>query len=253
VDHGTVRVEEPAPSRDHTERLLEFLGASVSREGTAVSLAAPVQLSARSWRVPADPSAVAFFIAAATLVEGSEIVIEEVDLNPTRTGALAVFERMGARISRRPIVSDGPEPVGDLEIAHAPLRATAVEAHEVPSLIDEIPILAVCAALARGATRFLGIGELRHKESDRIESTAALLTALGVQVETGPDWLIVHGSGSLKGGEVRSHGDHRIAMSAMVAGLVSRTPLELDDASMIETSDPEFRANLARLTGSSAP
>ena len=125
-----------------------------------------------------------------------------------------------------------------------------VEAEEVPSLLDEVPILAVTAALARGVTRFEGIGELRHKESDRIESVAALLSALGVEIETGPDWLAVHGSGSLAGGAVRSYGDHRIAMSALIAGLVSESPVDLDDAGMIETSDPQFHANLARLTGS---
>jgi 3-phosphoshikimate 1-carboxyvinyltransferase len=249
VDRGMVSVEEPAPSRDHTERLLRFLGVPVSCEGSIVSLQAPAHLTARSWRVPGDPSAAAFLVAAATLVEGSEIVIEEVDLNPTRTGALAVFERMGAKIGRRLSPSAGPEPYGDLAVAHAPLQATVVEAHEVPSLIDEIPILAVSAALARGNTEFRGVGELRHKESDRIESVASLLQALGVKVETGPDWLIVHGGGTLAGGRVQSQGDHRIAMSAIVAGLVSSSPVELDDASMIETSDPQFHDNLARLTG----
>jgi len=250
VDEGTVRVAEPMKTRDHTERLLEFLGASVTREDEVVALVAPTRLRARSWRVPADPSAAAFFVAAATLVEGSEIVLEEVDFNPTRTGALAVLERMGAQITRRPGSAPGPEPCGDLEVVHAPLRATVVEAHEVPSLLDEIPILAVCAALARGTTRFEGIGDLRHKESDRIESVAALLTALGVEVETGDDWLAVQGSGSLAGGKVRSHGDHRIAMSALVAGLVSESPVELDEVAMIETSDPHFLENLARLTRS---
>ena len=250
VDRGTVRIVEPVPSRDHTERLLEFLGAPVAREDSEVVMTAPSTLRARSWRVPGDPSAAAFFIAAATLVEGSEIVIEEVDLNPTRAGALAVFDRMGARITRRAAGSAGPEPFGDLEVCHAPLRATVVEAEEVPSLLDEVPILAVTAALARGVTRFEGIGELRHKESDRIESVAALLSALGVEIETGPDWLAVHGSGSLAGGAVRSYGDHRIAMSALIAGLVSESPVDLDDAGMIETSDPQFHANLARLTGS---
>jgi 3-phosphoshikimate 1-carboxyvinyltransferase len=254
VDHGIVGVEEPAPSRDHTERLLEFLGVPVEREGGIVSLRGASSPVARSWRVPGDSSAAAFFVTAATLVEGSEIVIEEVGLNPTRTGALDVLGRMGARITRHPSRSAGPEPVGELKVEHARLRATVVEAPEVPGLIDEIPILAVAAALAEGTTEFRGVGELRLKESDRIASTAALLSALGVEVEVGLDWLAVHGVESLAGGSVRAQADHRIAMSALVAGLVTRAPVEVDDLRMIETSDPHFLSNLAALTtGREAP
>lgn len=245
---GALELDEPVPSRDHTERLLQFLGATCERRGARIRLVAPVELSARSFRVPGDPSAAAFFAVAATIVPGSHIRIENVGTNPTRTGALAVLSRMGAKLSvHENTVLAGPEPMGTIEVESAELVGTEVHGSEIPTLVDEIPVLAVAAAMARGETVFHDIAELRVKESDRIRTTAEMLRALGAFVDEGPDWMRVVGTGSLHGGRVATERDHRIAMSARVASLVAEGSVEIDDVEMVATSDPGFFDTLAFL------
>jgi 3-phosphoshikimate 1-carboxyvinyltransferase len=170
-------------------------------------------------------------------------------LNETRTGALDVLQRMGARLDIRPDPAAGPEPTGSITVEHGPLRAVEVGGVEVPRLIDEVPILAVAAACAEGLSRFADVGELRVKESDRVRSTCGLLRALGVEVEEEPEGFWVHGGQGLRGGHVESHGDHRIAMSALVASCAADEKVTVDSLAMVDTSDPGFLARLAILRG----
>lgn len=253
LERGEVRLREPSPSRDHTERLLRRLGADLEKHDGTWILTAPNRLRARDWSVPGDLSAAAFFLVAASITPGSRIVIERVGINPTRTGALDALLRMGARIAISPDPGgDDPEPTASLEVTASPLRATTIAGAEIPRLIDEIPVLAVAAAVAEGTTHFRDAGELRVKESDRIRSTCGLLRALGVEVEEGPDSFSVRGRGWLDGGRVESRGDHRVTMAALVAGCASRAPVEVDSLAAIATSDPGFPARLESLKGGEA-
>jgi 3-phosphoshikimate 1-carboxyvinyltransferase len=245
---GEILLQEPGPSRDHTERLLRWLGVDLDWDGRNVRLRAPIpKLEGFAWKVPADISAAAFYIVAATIVPGSEVHLAGVLLNPTRTGCLDVLRRMGADIEIEEDDPSGPEPVGTIHVRSASLHGTVIDGDLLIRALDEVPILAVAAAAAQGETRFLDAAELRVKESDRIESSASLARALGAEVETGGDRLVVLGRGGLRGCAVASHGDHRIAMSAIVAGCAASGPVEVDDASAIDTSDPEFLASLTRL------
>ncbi|MRR11404.1 3-phosphoshikimate 1-carboxyvinyltransferase, partial [bacterium] len=213
---GTTRVTEPARSRDHTERMLPAFGVPVewSPESLTVSVSGPVVPTATDLTVPGDPSSAAFFAVAGVIVHGSTIVLNNVLLNPTRTGFLRVLERMGARIEVSDADPMGTERVGTI-VAHAgsPLSATVVRAEEVPTLVDEVPILALAATQAKGTTRFEGIGELRVKESDRLEAVRAGLAALGATVEAGEDLLEVTLLVRLHGATLPSLGDHRLAMT----------------------------------------
>lgn len=251
---ASVRVREAAPTRDHTETLLWYLGADFRREGEWLVVRRNVHehaLHARSWNVPGDPSAAAFFLVGAALAPGSDLLITDLGLNPTRLGAFDVLRRMGAALEVEAEVpaagQEGPEPVGTVRVRGGELRATVVEPAEVPRLIDEIPVLALAAALAQGTSEFRGIGELRHKESDRVRSTIEMLHTLGARAEAEGDTLRVHGSPRLHGGRVCTRGDHRIAMSAFIAqGLVEET-VEVDEVEMIATSDPTFLETLGRV------
>jgi 3-phosphoshikimate 1-carboxyvinyltransferase len=203
--------------------------------------------------VPGDPSSGAFFIVAATLVEGSDLVIQNVGLNPTRAGLVAVLRQMGADIDELNAREVGGEPVADLRVRHAPLTGIEVDPSVAPSMIDEFPVLFVAAALAQGRTVTRGLDELRVKESDRLAAMAAALTAAGARVEETPDGLIIDGTGGepLRGtsnARVQTHLDHRIAMSMAVAGLVSRDGIEVDDTRPISTSFPTFSALLDQAT-----
>lgn len=245
---GETVLTEPGSSRDHTERFLRWLGVDLVSDGTTVTLRAPVpRLSSFSWRVPGDISAAAFYVVAATMVPASQVRLKGVLLNPTRTGCLEILRRMGADIVIEEEDVSGPEPVGTIHVRSAPLRGTVIEGELLLRAIDEVPILSVAAAAAYGETHFLGATELRVKESDRIESSASLARGLGAEVETGTDRLAIRGKGELHGCVVASHGDHRIAMSAIVAGCAARGPVEVDDATQIATSDPEFLAQISRL------
>ncbi len=241
-------VLEPQPTRDHTERMLAAAGAQVAVRPGRVSVAPAERLALGDVEVPGDFSSAAPFIVAATLVPGSELHVHGVNLNPRRTGLLAILERMGANVTSYNRREIGGEPGGDLEIRSAPLVGTAVGGDEVPLAIDELPLFALAAAFARGESRLRGAAELRAKESDRIEATVDGLRALGVRARTTPDGLAVTGVPTrLRGGHVDSRGDHRIAMLGTVAGLASGEGVRVDGADCVTVSFPGFHDLVAAL------
>jgi 3-phosphoshikimate 1-carboxyvinyltransferase len=246
--NSATTVSEPAPTRDHTELMLEAAGARVRRRPSSVSIEPAARLRLVEVTVPGDFSAAAPFIVAATLLAGSELTIHDLGLNPRRTGLLDVLERMGARASvynRRKV---GGEMIGDLEVRSAELVATNIAADEVPLLVDELPLFALAAATARGDSRVSGAGELRVKESDRIESVTNGLRTLGVRIRARDDGFDVKGVPSRPtGGRMASDGDHRIAMLGAVTGLVSREGVEIEDAEAVAISFPGFFDLLAQV------
>ena len=247
---GETRVVEPLPSRDHSERMLAAAGASIERDGDAVVVRPAERLEPDSIVVPADISSAAFFIAAATLIDGSEVVLEEVNTNPTRTGLLAILERMGAEIERDGETEVGGEPIATLRVRSAPLQATEVGGAEIPLAIDELPLIALAACFAEGTTVIRDAEELRRKESDRIETVTAALRALGGKVEPTEDGMVIEGTGGLRGGTIESHGDHRIAMLGAIAGLASKEGVEVQGMDAAAVSYPGFESDLASLLGS---
>ncbi|HET9618225.1 MAG TPA: 3-phosphoshikimate 1-carboxyvinyltransferase [Pseudolabrys sp.] len=242
---GETIVVEAEASRDHTERMLKHFGAKIvskphGEHGRRIVLQGQPELEPANVVVPADPSSAAFPMVAALLVPGSELVLESVMTNPLRTGLFTTLREMGAKIETIATRDDGEE-VADLRVVASKLKGVEVPPERAPSMIDEYPILAVAAAFAEGTTRMRGLKELRVKESDRLEATAAMLRANGIAVEIEGDDLIVHGKGAVKGGgEVTTHMDHRIAMSALVMGLASDEPVRIDDGAFIATSFPGF-------------
>jgi 3-phosphoshikimate 1-carboxyvinyltransferase len=238
---GTTTVSEPVPTRDHTELMLEAAGVRLRRRPKSVSLHPPARLRLPEVVVPGDFSAAAPFIVAATLLAGSELTIHDVGLNPRRTGLLDALERMGARISifnRRKV---GGELIGDLEVRSAELVATDVEPDEVPLLVDELPLFALAAAGARGDSHLRGAGELRLKETDRIETVTDGLRALGVRIRARDDGFEVRGVPARPiGGRMSSDGDHRVAMLAAIAGVVSRDGVDVGGAEAVAISFPGF-------------
>lgn len=250
---GWTRIEEPEPTRDHSERMLRHFGAEVLVEqagaGRVASLMGQPELHAADVVVPGDPSSAAFPLVAALIVPGSQVTVQGVGLNTLRTGLFATLREMGGRLEVANERLEGGEPVGDVTATYTGLRGIDVPPDRAPSMIDEYPILAVAAAAATGATRMRGLAELRVKESDRLSATAALLTVNGARVEIEGDDLIVHGGDALPpgGGHVATHMDHRIAMSALVLGLATEAPVGVDDAAFIETSFPGFAALMSGL------
>jgi 3-phosphoshikimate 1-carboxyvinyltransferase len=238
---GTTTVAEPIPTRDHTEVMLAAAGAKVRRRPHSVSIEPASQLHLGDVTVPGDFSAAAPFLVAATLLSGSELTIHDVGLNPRRTGLLDVLERMGARLSvlnRRKIAG---EPVGDIDVRSAELVAAHLGPEDVPRLVDELPLFALAAAVAHGDSRVTGAGELRLKESDRIETVTSGLRTLGVHIQARDDGFDVRGVPTRPtGGQMRSNGDHRIAVLAAIAGLVSREGVEIGDADAVAISFPGF-------------
>jgi len=238
---GTTTVVEPTPTRDHTELMLESAGARVRRRPNSVSVDPASSLRLDEIVVPGDFSAAAPFIVAATLLPGSELTIHDVGLNPRRTGLLQVLERMGGRASIINRRKAGGEWVGDVDVRSAELTATDVGADEVPLLVDELPLFALAAGSARGDSKVTGAKELRLKESDRIETVTNGLRGLGVRIRPRDDGFDVRGVPTRPtGGRMASGGDHRIAMLAAVAGLVSRDGVEIEDAEAVAISFPGF-------------
>lgn len=237
---GSVTVVEPRKSRDHTELLLEHLGVPLKREKGAVTVFPYDDLPGGSWRVPGDFSSAAFWIVAASLVDGSELSLPGVNLNPTRTGLLSVLERMGLASSVEGSPRAGGEPVGTVAVRSSSLRGTVVDGEEVPTLVDELPLLAVAATQAEGVTEVRGAEELRVKECDRIAAVAEGLSALGADIEERRDGWIIRGGRPLRGGSVSSRGDHRIAMAFAVADLIADGPVVVDDEACVAISYPGF-------------
>ncbi len=244
---GETVVEEPVPTRDHSENMLRHFGADLTVEqdnagGRVIRLQGRPALVARDVSVPSDPSSAAFPLVAALLVPGSAVTIEAVGLNPLRTGLFTTLREMGAALAIENERVEGGETVGDLVVRGSALHGVVVPAARAPSMIDEYPVLAVAASFAQGETRMCGLDELRVKESDRLSATVALLEANGAQVRVEGDDMIVTGrdASMLGGGEVRTQMDHRLAMSGVVMGLASGKPVSVDDVAFIDTSFPGF-------------
>ena len=253
---GETVVREPVPCRDHTERMLPAFGVAIDSEATGdgriIRLSGGQQLTSASISVPGDPSSAAFIAAAALIVPGSDVLVRNILVNPLRAGFYETLQEMGAEIEFENERVAGGEPIADLRVRHSELTGVEVPPSRAPSMIDEFPILAVVAAFAKGETFMRGIGELRIKESDRIAAVEAGLAVNGVATLSGPDWLRVSGGGLdgvNGGGRVVTLDDHRIAMSFLCMGLAAREAIEIDDASMIATSYPDFLNVLQRLGG----
>ena len=253
---GLTRVIEPVATRDHSERMLRGFGADLTveetDEGRIITLRGEAELQPQTITVPGDPSSAGFWLVAASIVPGSDLVVRNVGLNPTRTGLIAALRLMGADIVEQDAREVGGEPVADLRVRHAPLTAITVPPDLAPSMIDEYPVLFVAAAFAAGRTVARGAHELRVKESDRIAAMRAALEACGVACEEFEDGLAITGSGgdAIPGGAtIASLLDHRIAMSMSIAGLHAAKPITIDDASPVATSYPVFYQTLDTVTG----
>jgi 3-phosphoshikimate 1-carboxyvinyltransferase len=251
---GLTRVIEPVATRDHSERMLRRFGADIAVEGDAITLRGEAELRPQQLDIPGDPSAAAFLAVAASIVPGSDVLVEGVGINPHRTGLFAVLREMGADLVFENEREASGEPVADLRVRHAPLRAVEVPPDVAASMIDEFPIFFVAAAFAAGTSRATGLAELRVKESDRLAAMAAGLAAIGARVEEGPESMVVHGSGGdpLPGGStgtpIATRLDHRIAMSFAIAALHCRAAVALDDVAPVATSFPDFQSVLERLS-----
>jgi 3-phosphoshikimate 1-carboxyvinyltransferase len=237
---GETIVNEPQNSRDHTELMIKGFGGSVSVDGRQVSVAGGQKLYGRDVRIPGDISSAAFFLVAASMIPGSMVVVRNVGINPTRDGIITILQRMGARLKLENERLETGEPVADIEVQGGPLKGIDIGPEMAARTIDEYPIIAVAAAVARGVTTIGGVKELRYKESDRISATTEGLRLLGVEVEEREDGMTIHGSKTLRGATVRSFADHRIAMSLAVAGLYAEGGVEIDDAECVAISFPSF-------------
>lgn len=237
--HGTTTIHEPHPTRDYTERMLDALGWPIEYSPGFARLTGGHRLHAGDITVPSDFSSAAFFIVAACVVPDSDLMLEGVGMNPRRAGLIDALRLMGASIEMHNEREEGGEPIADLQVRYAPLHGIEVPEHLVPDMIDEFPVLFVAAALAAGVTVVRGAAELRVKESDRIATMASGLRALGIQVEETPDGATIHG-GTMGGGEVSAHHDHRIAMSFVVAAQRACAPVRIHGCSTVATSFPGF-------------
>ncbi|TCO76120.1 3-phosphoshikimate 1-carboxyvinyltransferase [Chromatocurvus halotolerans] len=238
---GCTSVTEPAPTRDHTERMLRGFGYEVTRDNDVIQLRGGGRLVGTDIDIPADISSAAFFIVAATIAPGSELLLTHVGVNPTRIGIISILTLMGADITLMNERDVGGEPVADILVRHAPLRGIAIPEDQVPLAIDEFPVLFIAAACAEGRTTLSGAEELRVKESDRIASMAEGLTTLGVRNEPRPDGIVIEG-GALGGGVIHTHHDHRIAMAFAVAALRAEREIYVMDCDTVATSFPGFDA-----------
>ncbi len=244
---GRTRIKEPAQSRDHTERLLKYFGIELKNNQGWLELEGGGELSARDIEVVGDISSASFFIVAGILVNGSEILLKNVGINPTRSGILEVLEKMGAKIERLNQREVCGEPVADLLIKSQPLKGVEIKGEIIPRVIDELPILAVAGALAQGKTIIRDARELRVKESDRIHSMTVELRKMGAKIEELEDGMVIEGVEELEGAEVYSHKDHRVAMSLAIAGLCARGRTRIKSVEWAETSFPDFFNKLKQL------
>lgn len=244
---GKTMIIEPAPTRDHTERMLSGMGYKVDVQGDTISIEGGGTLTASNIDVPADISSATFFMVGAAISEGSDLTLTHVGINPTRVGVINILRLMGADISLSNEKMTGGEPVADIRIKYAPLTGINIPEDQVPLAIDEFPALFVAAACAEGQTVLTGAAELRVKESDRIQAMADGLTILGIDAQSTMDGIIING-GVIGSGEVESHDDHRIAMSFAIAGLRAGGTIQINDCANVATSFPNFIA-LANETG----
>jgi len=246
---GETIVEEPAPARDHTERMLAAMGARIDREGPAVRVTPGDRLEALSMRVPNDISAAAFWMVAAAVHPDAEVRITGVGVNPTRTGIIDALRAMGADLSVEEERIVGGEPVADVVVRSSQLEGTVVEGDLVPRLLDEAPVLAVAAAFAQGTTEIRDAEELVVKESNRVATTASQLAALGVRIRERPGGMMIEGGGGIAGGNARSFGDHRLAMALAVAGVTGRGAVTVEGAECVAVSYPAFWEHLESISG----
>jgi len=245
---GYTWIKEPGPSRDHTERMLRSFGVHLIRESGWLGISGGERLEATRIEVPADLSSAAFFLAGAAMCPGSQITLANVGVNPTRDGVIRILRLMGAHIEVRHSRLGGGEPAADITVKGGRLRGVDITPELVTLAIDDIPAVLVAAACAEGTTRVHGAAELRVKESDRLQAMQDGLAAMGVKVDTTPDGINVSGSPHLKGGDIDSHGDHRIAMAFAMAGLRAESPMLIRDCANVDTSFPGF-VELARSAG----
>lgn len=244
---GVTTVTEPGRSRDHTERMLTARGIDIRVEGLAVSIKGGAALTPSDMTVPGDLSSAAFFIVAGLTVPGSEILIKNTGINPTRSGIISILKRMGADIGLENQRDVSGEPVADIIVKHSDLRGIDIDGRAVLESIDEFPVLCIAASRAAGTTWITGAGELRVKESDRIAAMASELRKLGIAVEEHEDGLVIEGRESFQSASVDSHGDHRVAMSLAVAGLSAEQEIEISDTACINTSFPGFMDSVESL------
>lgn len=246
---GVTALSEPSRSRDHTERMLRSLGVRFEENNGRLSIVGGSSYPGKRIEVPGDLSSAAFFLVAGAIIEGSEITIRKVGVNPTRTGLLEVLKEMGAEVAVTPLEPMGDEPVADLTVRSGALHGAVIQGELIPRTIDEFPILCIAAAAAEGETVIRDAQELRVKESDRIATMAQALRGMGITVEEFPDGMRIEGKKKWKGTFCKTHGDHRIAMSMAIAGLLAEGGNELDDVACIDTSFPGFLGLLAMLNG----
>ncbi len=236
---GVTSVEERFKSRDHTERMLKYFGAKLKSGGLKVWVEGARELQAKQFEIPGDISSAAFFIAGAVLLDGSKIKIENMGINPTRTGILDILKKMGAnvKVAERKYLF---EPVGDIEVESGAIHGVVIEENEIPAIIDELPVIFVLASLAKGKTVIKGAGELRVKETDRIRSMKENLERMGAAFSVTDDRITIDGVNSLKGADIKSYGDHRTCMAMAIAALTAKDTSEIDDTACVAKSFPGF-------------
>ncbi|HEY4602507.1 MAG TPA: 3-phosphoshikimate 1-carboxyvinyltransferase [Cerasibacillus sp.] len=244
---GQTTVIEQTPTRNHTELMLRSFGISLETENNHITIKGKQQLKATKVNVPGDFSSAAFFLAGALLLQGSQLVIKNIGLNPTRTGMLDVLEQMGACIHVTEKNETGGEPVGDLVIESGTLQGTTIGGNLIPRLIDELPIISLLATQAEGKTIIKDAKELRVKETDRIKAVVDVLTTLGATIEETNDGMIIYGKKALTGGYVSAYGDHRMAMMIVIASLITKQPVHIDNLSCINISYPNFIHDLKQI------
>ncbi|PEJ53772.1 MULTISPECIES: 3-phosphoshikimate 1-carboxyvinyltransferase [unclassified Bacillus (in: firmicutes)] len=245
--NGTTVVTEPEKSRDHTERMLKAFGCELVVDGNAVSIDGNQELIATDVTVPGDISSAAFFLVAGSIIPNSEILLKNVGVNPTRIGILTVLERMGANITLEDEKVVNGEPIANIRVKSSDLKSTIIGGAEIPTCIDELPILALAAALADGETIIKDAEELRVKETDRIQTVVTELTNLGVSIEATKDGMIIQGNSSLIGANVNSHGDHRMGMMLSIAALLAKGDTIIENTECIAVSFPNFKEQLNEL------